>query len=158
MNAADDALAPPDLEPFLDIDAQVSPPVIVGQSILGTRRVIPIDGGTVRGAIEGVVLPGGADFQLIRPDGVAEIEARYVIQSNEGELVYVTNVGRRHAPPDVLPSLLAGDLVDPAKVYFRTAPRFETASERLAFLNDDLFVATGARFPDRVALRFFRLR
>ena len=150
-------LESPTLVPVLDLDVLVGTPVVVGDTVAGSRRVIPIVGGTVGGAFQGRILPGGADFQLIRPDGVAEIEARYVIETDEGELVYVTNTGQRHAPPDVMARLVAGEPVDPTLVYFRSIPRFETASVALNWLTRDVFVATGARRPDRVELTFFRL-
>ncbi|MEZ5218362.1 MAG: DUF3237 domain-containing protein [Ilumatobacteraceae bacterium] len=157
MEDVPDEFVAPTLEPLIQLDVFVEPAIDVGTGPNGTRKLIPITDGAVRGAFTGRVLPGGADFQLIRPDGVAEIEARYVIETDRGELVYVTNTGVRHAPADVMARLAAGEIVDPAAVYFRTLPRFETASERLQWLTRDVFVATGARLPDRVRLAFYRV-
>ena len=63
-----------------------------GESKYGERRIIPITGGTFKGPdIEGVVLPGGADWQLTRPDGDVELYARYTLKSSDGVLIQVQN-------------------------------------------------------------------
>lgn len=137
--------------------------VLVGQAIEaatgpdGNRhRMIPILGGTVEGpAISGIVLPGGADWQRIRPDGVAEIEARYQIQAHDGAVITVVNEGFRHGPADVMRRLAAGEPVDPAAYYFRTAPRFHAPEGNYAWMSRTIFVASGQRLPDQVLLRFW---
>lgn len=140
------------------MEAEVAPPILVGRTPLGERRVIPITGGRVSGAeMNGEILPGGADFQLIRPDGVAEIEARYVLRLDDGALVYVVNRGLRTAAPEDMARLLRGEAVPPERVYFRTTPQFETASARLAWLHGRLFLGEGERRPDRVLVRITAL-
>ena len=98
----------------------------------------------------------GADFQIIRRDGVAELEALYVIETEHG-LVYVKNYGLRDGPKDVLDRLARGELVDPKLVYFRASPRFETAAPELQWMTKRIFVCSGARLPKQVVLRFFEL-
>ena len=138
------------------VDVAVAAPILVGTGPTGERRVIPILGGTVAGPrLTGEVLPGGADFQLIRPDGVAEIEARYVLRLSDGVLVYVVNKGLRHASREDMARLLRGEPVAPERVYFRTAPVFETASPDHAWLTRSLFVGQGERRPDTVRIRVF---
>ena len=133
------------------VEAAVAPPILVGRTPLGERRVIPITGGRVSGeAMNGEILPGGADFQLIRPDGVAEIEARYTLKLADGALVYIVNRGLRHAAPEDMARLLRGEPVPPERVYFRTAPVFETASPAHAWLHRSLFLGLGERRPDSV--------
>ncbi|WP_426956322.1 DUF3237 domain-containing protein [Muricoccus radiodurans] len=141
-------------DPVGVVEVAVGPPVVLGPGPNGERRVIPINGGRVTGPrLEGEVLPGGADFQLIRPDGVAEIEARYVIRAADGALVYVVNRGLRHAAPEDMDRLLRGEPVPPERVYFRTAPVFETAAPALAWLTRSLFLGYGERRPDSVRIR-----
>ena len=138
------------------VDVAVAPPQLVGAGPLGERRVIPILGGRVSGPrLEGEVLPGGADFQLIRPDGVAEIEARYTLRLADGALVYVVNRGLRHAAPEDMARLLRGEPVPPERVYFRTAPAFETASPAHGWLHRSLFIGMGERRPDSVRVRIY---
>jgi hypothetical protein len=149
----------PQLTFAFEVEATLEPALELG--ILpdgGRRRIIPIAGGVVRGPeLAGEVLRGGADWQLVRADGVAEIEARYTLRTDRGELISVTNPGYRHAPPDIMRKLVAGEPVPAGSYYFRTTPRFEVASERLAWMMRTIFVADGIREPDRVRIRFFRV-
>ena len=138
------------------VEAEVAAPVVVDAGPAGERRIVPILGGRVSGPrLEGEILPGGADFQLIRPDGVAEIEARYVLRLSDGALVYVVNRGLRHAAPEDMARLLRGEPVPPERVYFRTAPVFETASPAHAWLQRSLFVGFGERRPAAVLVRVY---
>ena len=150
-------LACPALERVADLSVRVSPPIDVGETPQGRRRLIPILDGVVRGQLSGRVLAGGADAQLINSPTLTTMEARYVIETERGELVYVENRGLRAADPEVMALLNRGEVVDPARVYFRSSPRFETAAPRLAWLMSSVFVASGARFPDRVELSVFRV-
>ncbi|HYL89520.1 MAG TPA: DUF3237 domain-containing protein [Burkholderiales bacterium] len=137
----------------------LAPPQELGDSPLGRRRIIPITGGTFRGErLSGRVLPGGADWQIIRADGVAELEARYTLETEDKALIYVRNFGYRHGPADVLQRLAAGEPVDPSLYYMRTTPRFETGAERYRWLNRIICVATGARRAASVELEFFEVR
>ncbi|MFM2422919.1 MAG: hypothetical protein RL291_1449 [Pseudomonadota bacterium] len=148
----------PSLVHAFDVEADVDPPIDVGQVGTGQRRMIPITGGRVSGPkLNGTVLPGGIDYQLIRPDLTAEIHARYVIETSAGAKIYVENTGLRHGPPDVIQKLIRGEPVDPALIYFRTSPRFETASADHAWMMKSLFVCSGARAPRGVYLRFYEV-
>ncbi|ESQ86671.1 hypothetical protein ABAC460_22855 [Asticcacaulis sp. AC460] len=147
-----------ELRPLCEITARLLPPVDIGEGPQGRRRVISISGGEVVGErLRGVVLPGGADFQRIRPDAVTEIQARYVIETHDGFKVYVENTGLRHAPPEVMARLMKGEVVDPALVYFRSAPRFEAPDGPYTWLERSLFLCSGARYPEHVVLRFFEV-
>jgi hypothetical protein len=138
------------------VDVAVGPPQLVGAGPTGERRVIPITGGIVSGPrLSGVILPGGADFQLIRGDGVAEIEARYTLSLEDGALVYVVNRGLRTAAPEDMARLLRGEPVPPERVYFRTAPVFETAAPQHAWLMRQVFLGFGERQPSAVRIRVF---
>lgn len=156
-DAMTDPLAPR-LEHIATVVVEVGAPQEVGDTPQGRRRVIPITGGTVDGPrLAGKVLPGGADFQVIRSDTYTDIHARYVIETSTGDRVYVENTGIRTGHADDIARLVRGEPVDPARIYFRSYPRFETASPALAWMNESLFVGTGARYPDRVELRFYRI-
>ena len=101
--------------------------------------------------------PGGADWQIVRADGFTELDTRYTIETDKGQLIYVQNPGVRSAPPDVMKKLLAGEVVDPALVYFRTQPKFETSAPELQWITRSLFVGMGERYPSEVVIRFFRV-
>ena len=137
----------------------LAPPQELGETPLGRRRIIPITGGEFAGArLSGRVLAGGADWQIVRRDGVAELEARYTLQTSDGALIYVSNSGYRHGPAEVLRRLSAGEPVDPSAYYMRTTPRFETGEERYAWLNRIVCVASGARRAAEVELQVFEVQ
>ena len=130
----------------------------LGTGPLGRRRIIPITGGRFEGErLSGRVLPGGADWQVIRPDGVADLDARYTLETGDGALIYVRNKGYRHGPEDVIRRLAAGEAVDPKLYYMRTTPWFETGDARYAWLNRIVCVGTGARLAAAVQLEFFEV-
>ena len=133
-------------------------PLEVGQVPRGRRRVIPIVGGTFEGpGLKGRVLSGGADWQIVRDDGLAELDTRYALETDKGQVIYVQNAGIRRAPPEITAQLLAGQPVNPALVYFRTVPTFETAAPDLQWLTRSVFVGTGERNPSDVVIRFWRV-
>jgi len=151
-------LPTPQLNFFADLSVQVGMPQEVGQTVHGLRRLIPIVAGTVQGqGWTARVLPGGADFQLLVNDRMAELDARYVLETDGGDLIYVQNRAIRTASPDVMARLVRGEVVDPQSVYFRCSPSFETASKSLAWISERLFIGTGARYPDKVVMRFFEV-
>lgn len=124
----------------------------------GRRRIIPIIGGTVSGpGISGRVLSAGADFQQVRPEGVAELDGRYVLALDDGTQVYVVNRALRRASPEVTERLARGEVVDPSLVYFRCTPRFEAALGPWRWLMEHVFVGTGIRRPDCVEMAFYRV-
>ena len=137
------------------IKAKVGPIQDLGQTARGHRRIIDILGGEVSGPkLEGEILPGGADWQVVRPDGTIEVVARYTIRSTAGALIYVQNDGLRVASPDVLARMSRGEAVPVGSYHFRTAPRFETAEPSLKWLERATFVGVAARAPDRVVIGF----
>lgn len=148
----------PTLSFAFELRVRVGNPVEVGQVAHGRRRIVPIEGGTIKGPLlNGTVPPGGADWQIIQPDGFSELDTRYTIQTDRGATVYVQNAGIRTAPPEVMQKLLAGEIVDPKLVYFRTQPKFETSAADLQWLVRSLFVGVGERFPNEVVIRFYRV-
>ena len=154
-------LPTPILEPVADLTVFVAPPIeagaVTGLNSRGRRRIIPITGGKVTGKISGTVLPGGADFQIVVSDTCADLDARYLLRLDDGEHVFVMNRALRRGSVEDIAKLVRGEPVDPAAIYFRCAPTFEVSSPALAWLTESLFVGTGARFPDRVEMRFFRV-
>jgi uncharacterized protein DUF3237 len=144
-------------EPILRIHAELADIQQFGRTPIGERRVINILGGTVEGRVKGRILPGGADWQFIRGDGAAHVEARYTIQSDSGGLILVSSEGIRHGPPEVLARLMTGEFVDPSLYYFRTAMRFETGDPTLDWLNRVLAIARGQRERNAVNLDIYEV-
>jgi hypothetical protein len=151
-------LPTPQLNFFADVSVLVDKPQEVGQTHHGVRRLIPILGGQVQGqGWTARVLSGGADFQLILNPRMAELDARYMLETDGGDLIFVQNRAVRTAAPEVMAKLVRGEPVAPESVYFRCSPSFETASASLGWISERLFVGTGARHPDRVVMRFFEV-
>ena len=155
-------MTPSDLEPrfrlFADLQVQVGVPQDVGITSRGHRRLIPILGGTATGlGWQARVLPGGADFQLIATPTMAELDARYVLETDAGDLVYVQNHAVRSGPAEAMARLARGEPVPPSDIYFKCSPRFETASPSLAWTAERMFFGSGVRHPDKVVMRFFEL-
>ena len=148
----------PALEIIFSAQVTVAPALDLGDVGKGGRRIVPITGGVFSGPqMHGLVLPGGADWQVLRGDGVAELEARYTLRTDDGALIYVRNHALRHGPADVIAALAAGRPADPASYYFRGATFFETGDARYAWLTKHIVVSTGEREPAVVKLRFFMM-
>ena len=147
------------LAPLFKAEITLAPPQELGDTPQGRRRIIGITGGRFRGErLAGRVLPGGADWQVIRSDGVADLDARYTLETEDGALIYVRNRGLRHGPAEVIKRLAAGEVVDPKTYYMRTTPSFETGDARYAWLNRMVCVATGARRAAAVELEVFEIQ
>ena len=145
--------ATPSLKFAFAVKARVGPIQDLGQTARGHRRIIDILGGEVHGPrFTGEILPGGADWQIVRPDGTIEVVARYTIRAGSGALVYVQNDGLRVASPEILARMSRGEPVPFDSYHFRTAPRFETAEPSLKWMERSTFIGVAARTPDRVAI------
>ena len=148
----------PITEECFRIEVKVEAPVVVGQDgVHGRRQIIRMTAGTVTGKINGFILPGGVDTQIIRPDGFAELSARYAIETEDGKTVYVENVGMRRVDPEYAAQAAEGKIVDPEFVYFASVPKFEVYDESLRWLEQSVFICRAVRLPDRVLLGFYRV-
>lgn len=148
----------PVLQSLCEIDVDVGPMHDLGEMPHGRRRIIAINGGTVKGPrLDATILPGGADWQHVRPDGVVELVARYAIRTHDGFDIAITNRGLRRASPELMAALSRGEPVDPARIYFRTVPTFEAPPGPYAWLNGSVFLGTAARLPDRVQIKVFEV-
>ena len=138
------------------ITALIGDVTSAGEIGTGVRRIIPIHGGEVKGPgldgeqIKGKVCGFGADFQIIRPNELIELEAKYAFETDDGATVYVENRGIRFGPVELLQTLKRGEPVDPKLIYFRTQPRFETGHDKYGWLMQHIFIGSAARHPDRV--------
>lgn len=162
----------PTLEPAFEIVCELEPPQDHGVTRRGHRRVVPILAGTLKGAgvpdgatavglgtgpIDAEILPGGADWQVVRADGSLEIDCRDTARTTEGEYLYLQVTGIRSGRPEVLESLLAGADVDPDDYYFRTTITIETAAPRLAALEHCVFVTSCVREANAVRYVCYRV-
>jgi Protein of unknown function (DUF3237) len=147
------ALPDPQLRHVYRLDAELDAPVDLGDTPQGHRRIIPLTRGHAVGPyFEAELLPvGGADWQIVRASGSSVADIRYTLKTDRGALLYVQSHGVRHGKPDVLARLAAGEDVDPSEYTFRTTVSIETSAPELAWLNDGVFVAVGARQPGGIS-------
>ena len=144
----------PRLSFTMELHVKVGAPMEIGAGPRGRRRIVPIEAGSFEGpGLCGTVLPGGADWQIIRSDGLSELDTRYALRTDDGALIYIQNAGIRHAAPEIIEKLLAGEEIDPSQVYFRTVPKFETAAPHLQWLTRAIFIGSGERHPNDVIVR-----
>ncbi|MDR3453073.1 MAG: DUF3237 domain-containing protein [Rhodoferax sp.] len=145
-------MTPIELKPLFTIKADVDAPAqLVGAVPHGyTRRVMCVAGGRFEGErLRGRVLPGGADVVLERPDGGLHLDVRLVLETNAGELVYMTYNGRRNGPtPEIMQKIVNREPIPKGADYFRVLVQFETAAPALKWLNDRVAIGTGTREPD----------
>ncbi len=148
----------PSLRLLYTSSVELGAPIIVGSTPYGERRIIPIKGGAFAGPrLSGKVLPGGADWQVIRMDGIAELEAKYTLETDDGALIYVLNRGIRSASKEVMDRLARGEKVNPSEYYFRTRPVFETGALKYQWLHGLFAVAAGERFPEGVIITVYEV-
>jgi len=148
----------PVLKHAFDLTIKLAPIMDMGPGRSGARRIIPIIGGTARGEkINGEILNLGADWQTIFDDGLAELDARHAIKTDDGAIIEILNFGFRHGPAEVMKRVAAGEDVDPSEYYMRTHCRLETGDPRYNWVNRSLFLGTGGRRAAGVEIAFFEV-
>ena len=141
-----------------DVQVDVEAPLVLGSTPHCVRMIYKITGGSVKGPdLTGDVLPMGADWCLVRPDGAGELDVRITIQTDDGELIYSYYRGIMDVSPEVFGRMATGQDVDPTEYYFRSAPIFETASSKYDWLNRIIVVGVGQLKPNEVIYKMYRV-
>lgn len=145
-------------ELLCEVSVDLEEPQNVGATPHGNRQIYCVKGGTFEGPkLKGEVLPGGGDWLLLRPDGAGELDVRGTMRTDDGHFIYIYYRGILHAPPEVMARMAQGEAVDPAEYYFRTAPFFETASEKYGWLNRVVAVGVGKFAPNWVGYTVYAI-
>jgi hypothetical protein len=146
-------------QPLFNIQIDLHPLQEVGVTPLGQRRIAPVSGGTFEGErLRGVVLPqAGLDWLLVRADGTIQLDVRMTLQTDDGALILMSYRGVRHGSAEVTAKLARGERVERDEYYLRTAPFFETAAERYAWLNNIVAIGIGERRPNGAAYEVFEV-
>lgn len=148
----------PELEFVFELRGTLAEPHALGPTPHGVRRVVPITGGEFEGPkLRGSIVPGGADWQVLRSDGVSELEALYLLRTHDDVLIQVRNRGLRHGPEAVMQRLFAGEPVDPTEYYFRAVPSFAAPAGAYEWLNRSVFLCSGARQASSIQLWMYRV-
>ena len=146
-------------EYLMQLSAELTDGQFLADTPLGTRRFMYFKGGSFSGPrLKGEVLPGGGDWVLLRRDGVAELDIRLTLRTVDGQLIYMRCDGIFDIAPEVRQRVMQGEEVDPSEYYFRTAPLFETGSEKYGWLNRLLAAGVGRRTPAGMVTEIFAVR
>ena len=145
--------------PLFNITLTLHPAQEMGETPLGTRRIVPVSGGMFNGErLRGMVLPNaGADWVLMRNDGSVQLDVRLTLRTDDDALIFMSYRGIRHSSPEVSRRLMRGDKVDPSEYYFRTTPVFETSHDKYEWLNNIVCVAVGERLASEVKYKVFEI-
>ena len=126
----------------LDVDSARSLPI--GMTNRGRRTIAPIKGGHFEGALlSGEVLPGGADWVIIRSDGVMKIDVRLCLKTDQGAHIYLNYKGQFIAEPEDLQALASGEELPSDSYSLTVTAKLETGDEALCWLEDAIVVGTG---------------
>lgn len=133
---------PPRAEFAYEAVVEVAPRQSLGASALGERFIVPILGGRFEGPrLRGTVLAGGADRQLLRPDGIKELDALYEMQADDGTVITVHN------------RVVIDERVQPER-YARSVVQLRAPEGPHEWLNRRVFVGTLQSLqPQRAAVR-----
>jgi hypothetical protein len=146
-------------EHLMQMSAGLGDPLVIPAGPVGTRRILYAKRGTFSGAkLRGDLLPGGGDWVLQRQDGIAELDIRFVLRTDDEQLIYVTCDGIFDISPEIREHIRTGGEVDPSEYYFRTAVTFETGAEKYRWLNRLLAVGVGRRTPTGMVTEIFTIR
>jgi hypothetical protein len=146
-----DALPEPRLTLVYRLEATVAPPVDLGETVHGHRRIVAQTGGTFTGRLNGRLVPGAsADWQLVLPDGTTLGDIRTTLETDDGEVLWVRSRSIRHGPSEVLDRLARGEPVDASEYTFRASTRIETSAPGLDWLNKGIFISVAGRQPGGV--------
>jgi Protein of unknown function (DUF3237) len=149
----------PKLEFVCELKVQLKSAIVVGETPHGMRRIIPITGGSFEGPkMKGEILDGGADWQIVRKDGVSELEAHYQIKTDDGVIIYIKNMGLRVATPEIAAKIAKGEIVSPNDYYFRAVPKFDSPiGSKYEWLNNAIFICKGIRNPNGVVILVWKV-
>ena len=149
----------PKLDFVCELKVKLKPAIVVGETPHGTRRIIPIIGGSFEGPkMKGEILEGGADWQIVRKDGVSELEAHYQIKTDDGVVIYIKNVGLRVATPEIAAKIAKGEVVSPNDYYFRAIPKFDAPiGSKYEWMNNSIFICKGIRNPEGVVILVWKI-
>jgi Protein of unknown function (DUF3237) len=165
MSHTASTVTPPALRHVFTFDVSVTPPIeagtVIGLNSRGRRRIIPITGGVVTSHVaelpNGKVVNAGADFQIVVSETCADLDARYMLELDDGTHLFVMNRALRRGSKEDIAALVRGERVDPARIYFRCVPQFEVEDSKHQWLTESIFVGTGERAPDGVKIRIFEI-
>lgn len=152
-----DQLPDPQLTFVFEARVDVAPPRRISQGIDEELWFYPITGGSVSGPrLVGTVIPGGGDWATTRGT-VTELDARYLIEADDGHVIDIVNRGFHRATSAVMARIDAGEDVPEEEYYYRTSPVFRADADAQRWLTESVFVGLARSDGSQVCIRFFLL-
>ncbi len=162
MQAKNDAGADAPVSYLFTVTVKVDTPILIGQDLVhGRRQLVPILSGKLKGfnmqgrPIEGELLPGGADIQIIHPNGTCDMSARYGIRLSDGRCMYIENNGIRTVPKEYIENVLNGEFISSDLYYFATQPKIEVYDDSLRWMERHVFFCKAVREVDEVKISYY---
>ena len=145
--------------PLFTLLLDVAPPIDVGKAPGVDRRIGVITGGRFEGEkLRGTLLPGGSDWQAVRPgDGAFMLNVRICLKTDDDAIISMSYPGIRHGPKEVLDRIARGEVVKATDYYLRISASYETASEKYGWLNNILSIGIGHRLPEGPIYQMFEV-
>ncbi|MDX1886213.1 DUF3237 domain-containing protein [Mycolicibacterium sp. 120270] len=144
-------------EHLFDMHVELEPAQLISTT-LGTRMTFITRGGVIDGPrLRGELLPGGGDWLLVGTDLIGRIDVRATLRTHDDALIHYETRGVIRIPADGLGRLAAGDTLSFDETYVRTTPKFETADERYAWLNEVVAVGYNVLSPNHIDYRIYRI-
>ena len=149
----------PDMRLALQFHIKLGEPLVIGRIDEGVRRIVPILGGTFEGEdFKGDILPFGGDWQVVRDCGRMDLDARYTLRTDEGEHIFISNVGSRYIGEEASTALISGKPVNLVGTRSHGLMRAETGAERLRWMNDQAFIPRSRRGEHILSIDFYTWR
>lgn len=143
----------------------------IALSLTGAHFLKPSGMGAVRaavyaaeGTIEGPLIKGkvvpmsGGDWPLVRPNGVIDFDARYLLELEDGTIVYLQSRGYRWANSDEVAERMArNEPADHGEYYMRVCPKFDVPEGPHDWLGKYVFVGVAEKVPHGNRIHYFKL-
>jgi hypothetical protein len=134
-----------DAELILKLHVQCDMNMEVKNDGSGYMKVIPIIGGTFEGKLNGEIVPGGADWNTTRDNGISHVFAKYLLKTDDGKFISIENEGK---------------IKFDENSNIKSSPRFQAdSSGKYAWLNTGVYVASldGGKKEGQVEITVYKL-
>jgi hypothetical protein len=150
----------PKFEFAFTVAIDLTPPVWIRPTSMGaTRAAVWAAQGTFEGPrIKGRVIPmSGGDYPLLRPNGVIDFDARYLLEADDGTPIYLQSRGYRWAEGDAMERMMRNEPLEPHEYYMRVSPKFDVPEGPHDWLGKHIFVGVAEKIPKANRIHYFML-